>query len=111
MQSLAQQLSLPCASEDVCDSTGQIRQLTARVAGIDEIHVLLGEVERCFDQHPQPDHRFDQCFDALRKFAGEAAQRRPRRRPGVGFDQIGDRLRLRQIEPIVEERAAGAAIA
>ena len=69
--------------------------------------LFLGKVERRLDQHAQLDQPVDQYMDSLRKFASHGAQRRSCRLRRCRLDQIGHRLRLGQIQLVVEEGAAG----
>ena len=72
---------------------------------LEKVDLLFGKVERGLDQRAQLDEALRQRVDVARERAGQRARRRARGRFGVGVDQVGDRLGLRQVELAVEERA------
>lgn len=82
------------------------RELAARVGGFEKVDLFFGEVERRFNEHPQIDHVLDERVNFARERAFERAARRPRSRLGAGLDQIGDGLRLGEIELVVQKCAA-----
>jgi hypothetical protein len=70
------------------------------------IHFLLGEVEHRLGERTQLDELRSQGLNRRRKLSAEGAQRGARGLLARGFDQVGHRLGLRQIELALEERAA-----
>ena len=81
------------------------RELALRVGGTQEIDVLVGKIERRLGEHPQLDERVGERAHLARELAREAARRRARRRRRRGVDQIGDALRLREVELAIEKCA------
>ncbi len=70
-----------------------------------EIDFLLGKVDGRLDVHAQSHELLGQRLDGARKCAGQRAQRGAGRLRGAAADEVGNRLRLHEIELAVEERA------
>ncbi len=105
MKAAAQQAALPGAEA----KRRQIRLqfLQARRGVFDDIDLLFGKIECCFDQHAQFDQALDQGMNGLRKLSGQRTQRSPNRLRRRCLNQVGNRLGLCEIELVVEICAAG----
>ena len=75
----------------------------ARLA--ERLDILLTEVDRRLDLNAQIHERRFERVDARRQLAFKRTQRGPRRGRGCGVDQVGDRLRLGEIELVVQKGA------
>ena len=104
-QAFAQQRALLRAREHPGNPRGDRLDAAAHIGRAQELDVLLGKVERGFDEHSKLDQRLDQRANLRRKHAGQAARRGARRGRRRGVDQVRDAFGLREVELAVEERA------
>ncbi|MFO1400345.1 MAG: hypothetical protein U1F30_03905 [Steroidobacteraceae bacterium] len=85
----------------------QLRAACDHAAAGERLDVLVGEVDGRLHLHPQRGEPLDQRVDGVRELAPERAQRGARTGRRGRVDEVDHRLRLRQIEPPVEEGALG----
>ena len=104
---LAQQRALLRAVEQRVQRLADVAQLAAGIGLLQEVDLLLGKVQRRFDQHAQPHQTLAQALHLLREHARQRAPGRARCRFGAGVDQVGHGLGLGQVELAVEEGALG----
>ncbi|MNN18922.1 hypothetical protein D3C81_1321420 [compost metagenome] len=69
-----------------------------------KVDFLLGEVDRCLDIDPQRDQCFSQAVHTFGELPLQRAQGVACCLTGTGFDQVGNRFGLGQVELVVEER-------
>jgi hypothetical protein len=70
-----------------------------------KIYFLGGEIDGGFNVHAKAGEAFLQLPDASGKDPGQRAVRRPDGSLGTGVDQVGNSLRLRQVQFVIEECA------
>ena len=73
----------------------------------EEVHLLVGEVDGGFDVDAQGRGGIHERADALAEDALQGLQGSCRCLPGRGVDEVRDRLRLGEVQAIVEEGAFG----
>ena len=78
---------------------------TARVVARDEVESLVGKIERRLEPRGQIEQRRIDAANRRRQRALELIHRRARLKRRDRVDEIGDRLRLHEIDPAVEVRA------
>ena len=77
----------------------------ARLLRRDEVIALVGKIQRRLELRDDVEQLLLDRADRRRQRAFELIERRPRLQRRDGVDQIGDRLRLDEIELLIEERA------
>ena len=107
LDALAQQRALLRTLHHRAKLRLQALQLPCRVGLFQKVDLFFGKVERRLDQHAQMDQRIAQRVDLLGECARKRTPRTARRRFGARVDQVCNRLGLRQIDLVVEERALG----
>jgi hypothetical protein len=106
VQSGAQQAALLRAVEGVRERGPQPVQPPARVGAVERVELFLGKVEGRLNERSQLDQLGDEPVDRRGELPLQAADGAARGRLGSRLDEVRDRLGLREIEPVVEERAA-----
>jgi hypothetical protein len=102
---LAQQAALARAFRDGIELIAHFLQMLGKRRIGKKINFFFRKVDGCFNVGPQGDERLGHRLDHDRELALERAHGRARRLARSGINEIGNRLRLRQIEFVVEERA------
>ncbi|OJU19575.1 MAG: hypothetical protein BGN95_13925 [Sphingomonas sp. 66-10] len=69
--------------------------------------ILVAEVDHRLDPRRDPGERREPARDRAADLAVDAGDRRAALRLAFGFEQVGEPLRLRQIDPAVLQRATG----
>ena len=72
-----------------------------------EVDLFLGEVDGRLDVHADGRELLGKLVDGFGKSAAQRAQRGSRRLLGTAVDQVGDGLRLREIELVIQECTLG----
>ena len=104
MDAGAQQAALPAFRDHVFE---RVRSPEARagIVPMQRVDFFLRKIEHRFGKRAQLGEPGHEAGNHRGEFAAQRAQRRARRLPARGVDQVGDRLGLRQVESAVEKRA------
>ena len=104
-EAVSKHASLPRVGEGRGDGGAQGLEATHELRFGEKVDLLLGKVDRRFHVRADVHQLIDVPAQPLRKGALERTHRAPGRLLGSTLDQVGDRLRLGQVEPPVQEGA------
>ncbi len=107
LDALAQQRALPRAPHHLRQRALQRRQLAMGIRLAQEIDLFLRKIERGLHQHAQVHQRIAQPVDLVGEGTRQRTAGAARGGFGAGVDQVGDRLGLREVDLVVQERALG----
>ena len=105
VQPVAQRPALARRVRDRREALADLGEPVAHFLRLEELRVLVRKVDRRLDVGAQLHHAQRERPDLARELAGQRAQRRARRLGRSRGDEVGDRLRLHEVELAVVESA------
>ena len=106
-QTFPQHRTAACPLTKTIERLHDLGQFAAGTCLFQKLDILFRKVQRRFDEHAQIDQRLFQSMHVTRELAIQRTHGRTCRRRGGGIDQVRHRLRLRQIDAVVQEGALG----